>query len=203
MKDSSKNYKVYKHTFPNKKVYIGITSQNPKQRWANGKGYMQNRRMYRNILKYGWENIEHEILFDGLTQEEAFEKEIELITKYNSTDFAKGYNIHTGGALDFETEVQFDYDDMLIPYERIKNNPFQKLLLLKLFQLAIGFKYKDRIDIEATKNGIVVFRDVKYINNEVKPDTELGEMLYKYYKDEAELKAYIDKVKQILLKGDS
>lgn len=26
---------VYIHTFPNKKVYIGITHQNPNRRWRN------------------------------------------------------------------------------------------------------------------------------------------------------------------------
>lgn len=32
-------YCVYKHTLPNEKIYIGITSQNPIYRWDNGKGY--------------------------------------------------------------------------------------------------------------------------------------------------------------------
>ena len=30
------NYYVYKHTFPNNKVYIGITQQEPQKRWKNG-----------------------------------------------------------------------------------------------------------------------------------------------------------------------
>lgn len=29
-------YCIYKHTFPNNKIYIGITAQNPARRWANG-----------------------------------------------------------------------------------------------------------------------------------------------------------------------
>lgn len=29
-------YSVYKHTFPNGKVYIGMTGQEPEKRWANG-----------------------------------------------------------------------------------------------------------------------------------------------------------------------
>lgn len=33
------NYTVYMHIFPNNKVYIGITSRNPKYRWNNGKNY--------------------------------------------------------------------------------------------------------------------------------------------------------------------
>lgn len=30
---------VYKHTFPNGKVYIGITGQEPYKRWKYGNGY--------------------------------------------------------------------------------------------------------------------------------------------------------------------
>lgn len=33
-------YIVYKHTTPCGKVYIGITSKTPSQRWQNGKGYI-------------------------------------------------------------------------------------------------------------------------------------------------------------------
>ena len=36
-------YSVYKHTNKeNKKVYIGITSRQVEQRWANGHGYKNN-----------------------------------------------------------------------------------------------------------------------------------------------------------------
>lgn len=32
-------YVVYKHTCPNGKVYIGITSQKPEHRWKKGKTF--------------------------------------------------------------------------------------------------------------------------------------------------------------------
>lgn len=32
-------YKVYKHTFPNGKKYIGITKLTVENRWRSGKGY--------------------------------------------------------------------------------------------------------------------------------------------------------------------
>ena len=35
-------YYVYKHTFPNNKVYIGITKQKPIRRWKNGTNYKKN-----------------------------------------------------------------------------------------------------------------------------------------------------------------
>ena len=64
-------YCVYKHTSPNGKVYIGITSQNPIARWRNGKGYSNNTHFKNAIDKYGWDNFKHEILHSELSKEEA------------------------------------------------------------------------------------------------------------------------------------
>lgn len=91
------NFVVYMHKTPNNKVYIGLTSMIPERRWANGMGYYKNPHFTNAIKKYGWDNIEHIILFDGLTKQEACEKEIELIKLYDSTNRQKGYNIGTGG----------------------------------------------------------------------------------------------------------
>ena len=43
---NEKNYVVYCHIFPNKKRYVGITSQKPEYRWNNGKGYRTQRYLY-------------------------------------------------------------------------------------------------------------------------------------------------------------
>ena len=95
---NDKEYFVYKHTSPSNKNYIGITRQNPpSKRWANGNGYEYNTHFHRAILKYGWANFKHEILFSGLTAKEAEEKERELIAYYNSADRNFGYNIDLGG----------------------------------------------------------------------------------------------------------
>lgn len=91
------SYVVYKHTFPNKKVYIGITGQRPEKRWRNGFGYTHNHFLKSAIEKYGWENIKHEVLFDGITKEEACQKEIELIAEYRSNQREYGYNLSSGG----------------------------------------------------------------------------------------------------------
>lgn len=95
-------YSVYMHTSPNGKKYIGITSIKPHRRWANGSGYRPNEHFTSAILKYGWVNFKHEILFTGLTKEEAEQKEIELIAKFKSDDRKFGYNIESGGALGVE-----------------------------------------------------------------------------------------------------
>lgn len=95
--NNNKEFVVYKHTTPNNKVYIGITSQPVQNRWGkNGNGY-KGQLFHRAVLKYGWDNIKHEVLFTHLSKEEAFQKEIELIAKYNSTDGRYGYNVSNGG----------------------------------------------------------------------------------------------------------
>ena len=79
------NYNVYKHTFPDGKIYIGV-SMNPLKRWSNGHGYHFNEELDKAIQEVGWENITHEILFENLSKEEANNKEKELIKFYNSTN---------------------------------------------------------------------------------------------------------------------
>lgn len=91
------DYTVYQHTAPNGKVYIGITSMKPEKRWNKGYGYKRQPYFMNAIVKYGWDNFKHEILFWGLTKEEAEKKEIELITKYKSNKKRYGYNIELGG----------------------------------------------------------------------------------------------------------
>lgn len=94
------SYIVYKHIFPNGKVYIGITGRKPEDRWENGHGYDRHQTIMKNaIQKYGWDNIQHEILYTDLTQEEAEQKEIELIAFYKSNQREYGYNIANGGSL--------------------------------------------------------------------------------------------------------
>ena len=90
-------YTVYKHTSPNGKIYIGITSQKLYQRFQNGNGYNKSPRFEGAIKKYGWKNFKHEVLFEGLTKDEAEQKEIELISLYKSNDRRYGYNIANGG----------------------------------------------------------------------------------------------------------
>lgn len=86
------NYCVYKHTFPNGKVYIGITRQKPEKRWNKGRGYEQSPYMWNAIQKYGWENIKHEIIMQNLTRQSALMIEEALINQYKTNIPACGYN---------------------------------------------------------------------------------------------------------------
>lgn len=90
------NYTIYKHIFPNGKVYVGITCRKPEDRWKNGLGY-KKQYVYKAIEKYKWHNIEHKILYTGLSKKEAEKLEIELIKEYKSNDPKYGYNVDNGG----------------------------------------------------------------------------------------------------------
>ena len=112
---------VYKHTcIVNNKSYIGITCQDPNKRWGyNGNRYLEkdsegnyyHAAFARAIIKYGWENFTHEILYIGLTEDEANRKEIELIALYHTyilDPLCQGYNMDRGGKgkCKYETEEE-------------------------------------------------------------------------------------------------
>ena len=98
MEQNLNNYKVYIHQNKiNKKVYVGLTKQKCKDRWRHdGVGYKSQIKFYRAIQKYGWDNFDHIILFTNLTEQEASEKEKELIQFYDS--YKNGYNADLGGS---------------------------------------------------------------------------------------------------------
>ena len=91
------NYCVYRHVTPSGKVYIGITKQVPEKRWKNGHGYELCTAFACAIKKYGWGNIEHYIVCDGLTEDQACLMEQELIAAYHSDNPQYGYNLTGGG----------------------------------------------------------------------------------------------------------
>lgn len=105
------NYTVYMHICPNNKKYIGITGQNPQKRWANGKGYIDNALFYKDIQKYGWDNIEHEILLDGLNENQAWKIEEKFITAYKTKQPKYGYN-RCGGIFDTHKPTVADIENI-------------------------------------------------------------------------------------------
>ena len=93
-------YCIYMHKNKiNGKIYIGQTSQNPPSlRWGkNGQNYKKSSYFYNAILKYGWDNFEHIILKQNLTQDQANQQEEYYIKKYNTIDERYGYNLRYGG----------------------------------------------------------------------------------------------------------
>ncbi len=105
---SHKGY-IYMYTFPNGKVYIGQTTTSVEKRWQE---HVSNSKTLRSkmicdaaIKKYGKENIKIEVLEEvevdetkpTLLVEKLNQLEKKYISKYESTDIKKGYNILLGG----------------------------------------------------------------------------------------------------------
>lgn len=101
---------IYKHTLitdgPYKGwSYIGQTCQtNLQRRWHNGKGYLRNQRdaaFGRAILKFGWENFEHEILEQDIDSKELADERERFWIFYFHTFIGdpecKGFNSTKGG----------------------------------------------------------------------------------------------------------
>ena len=98
---------VYVHIIPKTiteydydKYYVGITKHGIIRRWRNnGTGYY-TQPFYKAIKKYGWDNIEHYIIADNITENEAQELEIKLIKTLDcniNRGGKYGYNVSDGG----------------------------------------------------------------------------------------------------------
>ena len=57
----------------------------------------KNLYFYNAIKKYHWNNIQHEIIANNLTHDEANNLEVGLIKELKSNDKKHGYNISSGG----------------------------------------------------------------------------------------------------------
>lgn len=91
-------FTVYMHVNKtNNKVYVGITQRNPQLRWLSGHGYLHNPHFNSAIKQYGWDNFEHIIFAERLSEEEACRMEQLLIKFYNTTNREYGYNMSIGG----------------------------------------------------------------------------------------------------------
>lgn len=91
-------YSIYAHINKiNGKMYIGQTAVKPEERWKNGKAYNNSRYFANAIKKYGWDSFIHIVIYSNLTKEQAAIIEEELISRYDTTNRAKGYNIRYGG----------------------------------------------------------------------------------------------------------
>lgn len=91
-------YSVYRFTFPNGKLYFGITSaKKVGYRWGNnGSGYSRSL-VGKAIQKYGWDNIQKDILYSDISEDDAKQIEISLIAEHKTTDTQFGYNVTSGG----------------------------------------------------------------------------------------------------------
>lgn len=113
MKDT---YSVYVHIFPNSKTYVGLTKQNVEDRWNQGEGY-KTQPVYEAIMKFGWDNIEHIVIKDNLTKEEAQELEKSTIKEFDSINY--GYNVSEGGGAGGLPWCNFEYNGQLYTSDQL------------------------------------------------------------------------------------
>ena len=73
------NYSVYQHVTPDGMYYFGAT-QNVERRWRNNGAEYKGTALQPYIEKFGWDNIQHIVLFRDQTRENALWIEDFLIT---------------------------------------------------------------------------------------------------------------------------
>lgn len=115
---------VYVHVVPKTlsgydwdKYYVGITSQTTYERWGKNGYRYKNSYFKKAINKYGWNNMQHEIIAEHLTEDEAKNMEITLISILKSNDKIYGYNITKGGdeyQLNIRPVAKYDLDGNFI-----------------------------------------------------------------------------------------
>ena len=64
------NYSVYQHVTPDNMYYFGQTN-NIKRRWSNNGARYKGTALQPYIERYGWDNIQHIVLFENQTRENA------------------------------------------------------------------------------------------------------------------------------------
>lgn len=151
---NSNNYTVYVHTNKtNNKKYVGITKNRPEERWQHGEGYIGNKNFYNDIVEYGWDEFDHDIIETHLSRMDAAIMEAELIKEYKSDINDFGYNISPG-------MTKYICDD--------DNNT-------AAFTLRIPTKMKSQLEYIAeseyrTLNNMITYICAKYINQFDKND---------------------------------
>lgn len=146
-----KTYIIYCHTNKiNGKKYIGQTKNPVQKRWGkDGHEYTRHQSgIFKNaILKYGWDNFEHEILFTNLSKEEADQKEIEMITYFDTTNRDKGYNLTKGGQTNTLNPEQKELRKQL-NYYMWQNGIFQKSVCNPVYCIELNYEFESALEAE-------------------------------------------------------
>ena len=84
---------IYKLSFPNGKNYIGRTKNSLQQRLTEHKNRVGKTQhpLYYAFVKYGWDNVTKEVIEEVSTHEQAVNRELYYIEKYDT--LTNGYNL--------------------------------------------------------------------------------------------------------------
>lgn len=167
-------YYIYKLTSPNGKCYIGLTCD-LNSRWSQHRTNADNperrfvdRKLYKAIRKYGFDNFNKEWIFSCFSLEDAKHFEILFVSKYNS--FHRGYNMTEGGDSGTTTKY-FDDETMKELTEQIQNS---KLSLTQLGK-EYGVSLRVLTRIKNTYNGGLTRHNFSINNGEGIGNSKLTE----------------------------
>lgn len=109
-----KLYIVYVHITPDGMHYYGVTS-NIKHRWSGNGCMYKHSSLYPYIEKFGWENIQHKVLYENLSYNDALLIEDSLIL--SGREKGNCINKHRSGNVSKED----DYNKNQMKYIREHN----------------------------------------------------------------------------------
>ena len=101
------NHSVYQHVTPDGMYYFGATS-NVERRWRNNGAEYKGTALQPYIEQYGWDNIQHIVLFENQTRENALWIEDFLITTAQEDGVC--INKKRSGLISKEEDYYRDYD---------------------------------------------------------------------------------------------
>lgn len=99
-------YRVYRHICPDGMTYIGM-STNPRNRWYPYH-YLKSA-LYPFIVKWGWENIRHEIIYTCEDKNEALEIENDMILYFKENGCCINHNRSGSISIKNKHEYQREY----------------------------------------------------------------------------------------------
>lgn len=100
----TKGYWVYALITPEKDAYIGMSKRQPCQRWQPS--LYKTTALCQYIERFGWENIEHRVLIDNLTKQQAEQVEDWFVTKITEDGFC--INSNRSGGIERDNRKEYD-----------------------------------------------------------------------------------------------
>lgn len=170
-------WSLYRHITPSGKVYIGITSQKPEHRWNNGKGYLNSRRtkFKSSIIKYGWDNIKHEVLFTNLDENTAKRLEVELIRHYKGLGVSLN---HTDGGEGVRGIIPWN-KGIKLPYE--KSNKLRGRRLSEEHKRKLSISHKGKVSRKGFHLTSFQIENLRKVNTGRKKSIEEKEKISKAF----------------------
>ena len=121
------NFSVYQHVTPDGMYYYGVTN-NHKHRWGSDGIHYRDTSLNTYIEKYGWDNIQHIVLYENLTYEDALKIEDSLIIsgweKGNCINKRRSGNVSKDDV--YIREYQRQYQQEYYEQNRDKLNQYQQ-----------------------------------------------------------------------------